>query len=222
MMQVALNIAKREIAVHTARRGEWITVLLFYILCASLFPIALGNWPRENIWLAPVIIWIAALMSIMLAQESLLREDFRLGVFDLLYLHPMPFSLLLLIKILMHWLVFAIPIVLITPVVAISYGLSSTANIVITLSLFIGTLFLSLIAAVGAALTVPLARGGTFVALLILPLYMPVLCLGSNLGILSVQGNISMAHIALLLALTIAALLIVPVLVATAIKVSME
>ncbi len=222
MMPVILKIARREVAIHMQRRAEWAAVLIFYLLCSSLFPIAVGNWPRELVWISPVIIWISVLLAIMLAQETLLREDFRIGLFDVLFLHPLPFSFLILVKILVHWLIFALPIVLLTPLVAISYGLNEQAILAITSSIFIGTLFLSLIAAVGAALTVPLARGGTFVALLILPLYMPILCVGSKLGILSVQGSPIAAHFALLGALTIIALLSVPLLVATAIKVSME
>lgn len=221
-MQTLLMLAKREIALHRARSTEWCTVILFYLICTTLFPMAVGGWAPELLKLAPVIIWVAVLITVVLAQETLLREDFKLGVFDLLCLHSQPLQLLLLIKILTHWLIYCVPIVLVTPLVALSFGIAPSAIAIICLSLLIGTLFLSFVAAIGAVLTVPLARGGTFVALMILPLYVPVLCIGSNLGIQSVQGIVSLAHFALLGALALSATLLVPFLVATALRVSME
>lgn len=221
-MRALLQIMQREFAVHLARRTEWLSSILFYIICTSLFPIALGSWPVEQIWLAPVILWLSALIAIMLAQESLLREDFRLGIFDLLCMHEINLSILVFIKIITHWFLYSCPLVLITPILGISFGMGFNAIVVITISLLIGTLALSFIAAIGAAITVPLARGGAFVALLILPLYIPVLCLGSNIGMLGCDGIMSYPHIALLLALTIIVVIIVPPLVARAIVVSME
>jgi len=221
-MQIFLYMIKRELALHMARKGEWISVLLFYAIVMSLFPIALGTWPQESLWLAPVIIWIAALIAVVLAQESLLRADFKLGVFDQLILSEHSFSLLLLAKILSHWLVYSLPMLIVTPLFALSFSLPTLSIVVITASLCLGTLFLSLVAAVGAALTVRLARGGTFLAMLILPLYIPVLTIGADVGILSLDGIVSKGHFALLGASLIIALCGVPLAVATALKVSME
>lgn len=221
-MQTLVRLMQREIAIHMSRKGEWVTVLLFYIICSTLFPIALGSWSGTYILFAPIVIWVALVIGHVLAQESLLREDFKLGVFDLMFLNPRPLAILLLVKIIAHWLVYSVPLVLLTPIIGLSFGLSYVTVTTITCSILIGTIFLSLIAALGAALTIPLARGGTLVALLILPLYIPVLCIGSNIGILSVQGITSYAHFALLGAFTIIALMIVPTLLATAIKVSIE
>lgn len=217
-----LSLMQREFTIHRAQRGEWIAIVLFYLIFTSLFPIALGAWSKTNTQLAPIIIWIGALVTTVLAQENLLRNDFKLGAFDAMLLSPQSFSLLMLIKIICHWCIYALPIVLLTPIIALSLGLSFFSIVIITLSLFFGTIFLSLMAAVGAALTVPLARGGVFLALLILPLYIPMLCLGCDLGLLSLEGIFSKGHFALLLALVIIALLFVPLVVAKAIKVSIE
>lgn len=215
-------IMQREIAIHRARKSEWLAVLLFYVMLVCLFPIAVGNWPKDFVWLAPIIIWIAALVATILAQDSLLRADFKLGIFEHILLGKRSFSFLILAKILTHWLVFALPMILLTPLLAISLSLPYISIIVISCSLVVGTLILSLVGAIGAALTIPLSRGGILLAMLILPLYIPVLTLGSSIGMLSIRGIISMGHIALLLALLIIAILCAPITVATAIKVSLE
>lgn len=221
-MQIFWQLIKRELAIHMARKSEWMAVILFYVIVISLFPIALGTWPQENIQFAPVIIWISALIASVLAQETLLRADFKLGFFDHLILSNYSFRLMLLAKIFSHWLIYSLPMLFLTPFLAISFALPLLSVAVITSSLILGTLFFSLIAAVGAAVTVRLARGGIFIGMLILPLYIPVLALGADLGILSAQGELGKGHFALLAAIVIVALFSVPLAVAAAIKVSNE
>ena len=221
-MRTFSQIVQRELAIHKARKSEWLSVLLFYVIVVSLFPIALGAWPSETTWFAPIIIWIGVLIATVLSQENMLRADFKFGVFDHVLLSKYSFSLLLLGKILAHWVVYSVPLILLTPLLAISFSLPAISVFTITASLLLGTLFLSLIAALGAAITVRLARGGVFLAMLILPIYIPVLILGSNIGIMSVHGIVSKGHFALLAALVVMALLCVPLAVAAAIRISME
>lgn len=213
---------KRELVLHRAHKSEWLAVLLLFVIFASLFPIALGAWSKENARFAPIIIWVATMITTVLAQENLLRADFKLGTFDAMLLSQRSFSTLILIKAFAHWTIYALPIVLFTPLVAYSFALPATSIIIITSSLLVGSIFLTLMALLGGALTVPLARGGVFLAMLILPLYVPVLCLGCEIGLLSLEGIFSNGHFALLLALVIIAVLCVPFAVATAIKVSIE
>lgn len=215
-------ICARECAIHMARKSEWLSVLLIYVMITSLFPVAIGNWQTTNAWLAPIIIWIAALVAISLAQDTLLRADYNAGVFEVMLLSKHALTVLLLGKMLVHWFIYCLPIVLITPFVAASLAMPMIGIVTVTLSLLFGSIFLSLMAAVGAALTVALARGGVFLTMLMLPLYIPMLCLGCDLGILSVEGVISTGHMALLLALVIVALCSAPLAVATAIKVNIE
>lgn len=220
--KIFVCMIKREFAIHMARKNEWLSVLLLYSIIISLFPIALGTWTKDNLSFAPIIIWIAALIATALAQETLLRTDFILGVFDQMIINHHAISILLLAKILAHWLIYAVPIVLLTPVFAVSFGLSALSVTVISLSLFLGTLFLSLVAAIGAAITIQLARGGIFLAMIILPLYVPILSLGCDIGILSLHDEISKGHFAMLAAMVIIALCGVPYATAAAIRVSME
>src|SRR3982751_2842198 len=110
------HMIKREIAIHMARKSEWLSVLLLYSIIISLFPIAMGTWSRESLALAPVIIWVAALIATAIAQETLLRTDFKLGIFDQMLINQHAISLLLLAKILTHWLIYALPMVLLTPI----------------------------------------------------------------------------------------------------------
>lgn len=222
LLQVFMQVLRRELSINIARQSEWLAVLLFYVIIISLFPIAVGPMPNTLIVLAPAIIWVAVLLTTFITQESILRLDYQIGIFDQMLLSNYPFSLLLLAKILAHWLVFAVPMILLTPILAVSLSLSALSIAIITLSLIIGTLILFLIGAVGSALTVSLARGGVLLAVLILPLYTPVLVLGSSIGILSIDGIVASGQIALLAALAIAALLCAPMAVAAAIKVSLN
>lgn len=221
-VNIFVQMIKREIAIHMARKSEWLAVLLLYSIIISLFPIAMGTWSKDNLAFAPIIIWIAALIATALAQETLLRTDFKLGVFDQIFINQHAISLLLLAKILTHWLIYALPMVLLTPIFALSFGLPALSITVISMSLFLGTLFLSLVAAIGAAITIRLARGGIFLAMIILPLYVPVLSLGCDIGILSLHDEFSKGHFAMLAAMVIIALCGVPYATATAIRVSME
>ena len=222
LLQVFMLVLKRELDINIARQSEWLSVLLFYVIVISLFPIAIGPISNELAVFAPAIIWVAVLLTTFIAQESMLRLDYQIGVFDQMLLSKHPFSLLLLAKILAHWLVFAVPMILLTPILAISLSMSLLSITVLTLSLILGTLILFLVGAIGSALTVSLARGGVLLAVLILPLYVPVLVLGCSIGILSIDGIVASGQIALLVALVIITLLGAPIAVASAIKVSLN
>jgi heme exporter protein B len=219
---IITHILKRELAINITRQSEWLAVLLFYVMVISLFPIAMGPMMHEIIIVAPAVIWVAVLLTTFVAQESMLRCDFNIGIFEQMLLSDYPFSLLILVKILVHWLIFAVPMILLTPILALSLSVPLPSIAVIMLSLVLGTLILFLVGAIGAALTISLARGGVLLAILILPLYAPVLILGTNIGMLSLDGIIDTGQLALLGALAVAALLGAPLAVAAAIRVSIE
>ena len=214
-----LAVFSRELAINIAQQGQWAMVLMFYVIVVSLFPIA-------HIIIAPsigiTIIWVAVLLTAFIAQESILRLDYQIGIFDQMLLSHGPFSLLLLAKICAHWLTYAMPMILLTPIIGVSLSLSGFSIAMLCLSLFLGTLILFLVGAIGSALTVSLARGGVLLAVLILPLYVPVLVLGNSIGILSTEGIIAGGQIALLAALAIGALLTAPLAVAYAIKINLN
>ncbi len=213
---------KRELALHAARKSELFGVLLFYVIFVSLFPITIGPMPVSIMWIAPIIIWIAVLVTTAIAQQAGIRDDHLLGIYEQMHLSRRSLPGLMLSKIFAHWLVLGLPMIMLTPILALSLSLPILSVVIVTCSLLLGTLTLSLLGALGAALTVSLANGGMLLAILILPLYVPMLVLGCNIGSLSLQNVISWGHLALLLALLLTSLLCVPWAVAAAIKVSME
>ncbi len=222
MLKIYTQIMRREISIQIANKTDLAAVLLFYVIVISLFPIALGPFLAASIWVAPCIIWVAALLTTFLVQENMLRADYSNGIFEQMYLSTHSMSLLLLAKISAQWLVFALPMVLLTPILAISLGLSFLSIVIITCSLLLGTITLSFVGALGAALTVSMSRGGVLLAILILPLYTPVLVLGTGVTTLSFDGIMSTGHLALLGALAITAVILVPFAVSAAIKVSLD
>lgn len=213
------SVFVRELAIHAAQSSEWLIILLFYFIIVSLFPIAMGNVAST---LAIPIIWVAVLLTTFIAQENILRIDYRIGIFDQMLLSPYPFSWLLLAKMLAHWLIYAVPMILLTPLLALSFSLSAMSIVVLLESLLWGTLVLFLLGGIGSALTVSLARGGVLLAILILPLYVPVLVLGSSIGILSAEGIQTNGQMALLAALAIVTIFSAPLAAAYAIRVSIN
>ncbi len=209
---------QREFALNIAQQGEWLNVILYYVLITILFPIVMGPTPTELAWLSPVIIWIAALLSTLVAQDNLLRSDYANGLLEQMLLSKQPFAILITAKVVANWIVFALPMIILTPLIAAALNIDTHTITLLTLSLAIGTITLHFIGAFGAALTVSLARGGVFLAILILPLYTPVLVLGASAAVLSLGGVVSYAHLALLSALAIASVLFIPAAISAAIK----
>lgn len=216
------QIINREFAVHAASRNEWLAVTLFYVIVVSLFPIAIGPLPRDLTWVAPGFIWVAVLLATILAQDSAFKVDYNNGIFEQMILSKFPFALALFVKIMVRWLVISLPLILLTPLLAISLGLPMHSIFMLCISLALGTLVLHFIGAIGAAITISLEQGGVLLALILLPLYIPVLVLGTGVGILSAQGIFSSGHLALLAALDIIAMFAAPLTIAAAIKVNLE
>lgn len=219
-MQLYLEFFKREFAIQTQTAGEWLAIILFYVLLVSLFPIVIGPLPAELRWLVPVIVWISALLTMVIAQENLLRSDHEHGILIELLLSGYSLSWLLFAKILAHWLIYAGSLILLTPLLLLSFDLNIFSVLQICLSLIGGTLILSFLGALCVSLTIILARGGVLLSIMLLPLYTPVLVIGSNIGVLSINGNASIGYFALLTALGITVVLTTPFAIATAVRVS--
>jgi len=212
----------RDLQIYASRKSEWLSSLVFFVIVVSLFPLALGPLPKELLWIVPGIIWIAALLATLLSQESLLRADFQLGIFEQCIVSSQSLSVNVLAKVLANWLVTGLPLVLITPLLALTYALPVNSIVILTCSLLLGTPALCLIGTLGAALTLSLPRGGLLLAILILPLYIPVLVLGTAAGILSLQGISSAGQLALLTAVTVGAVVLAPLAISTTIRVSVS
>jgi heme exporter protein B len=216
------GVLRRDLRLGLRQRSDLILPLLFFVMIVCLFP--LGTRPEGQLLAryGPAILWIAALLSTLLAMERLFRSDFEDGSLEQILLSPYPTAWLVLAKLLAHWLSSGLLLVVISPLLALVLGLPPKVIPVLTLSLLLGTPVLSLIGAIGMALTVGLPRGGMLLALLVLPLYTPVLIFGANsvsaaLDGLPVQGPMLLMAAMLVLALTLA-----PLAIAAALRRSVE
>ncbi|KOR28571.1 heme ABC transporter permease, partial [Achromatium sp. WMS3] len=180
MVKAFLTVVRRDLIVALRRQADILTVLLFFIIVISLFPLGVGTKRQILLQLGPGVIWVAALLASMLALERLFTHDYLDGSLEQLLLTPQPLLILVLGKITAHWLLTGLPLVLIVPIVGLQYGLPVPTLGVAVITLAIGTPILSLIGSIGAALTLGLRSGGMLLALLILPLYIPVLVYGAG------------------------------------------
>ncbi len=222
MLETFLAIVKRDLILAMRRRSDVLTILFFFIIVVSLFPLGIGPEMKILRLIAPGVVWVAALLASMLALERLFAIDFADGALEQMLLTPQPLSLLVLGKVTAHWLVTGLPLVLMAPVLGIQYDLSADGLRVLVISLMIGTPALSLIGAIGAALTLGLRGGGVLVSLLVLPLTIPVLIFGAGAVEATVSGLGGEGHISMLAAILVFSLVFAPLAASAALRVSVE
>ncbi len=215
-------IIQRDLLLAVRRRSDVLTTLFFFVIVVSLFPLSVG--PEMNLLrtMAPGVVWVAALLASMLSLGRLFSSDYLDGTLEQMLLSPQSLSILVLGKALAHWLVTGVPLVLMAPVLGIQYDLPADALFVLVVSLLLGTPVLSLIGAIGAALTLGLRGGGVLVSLLVLPLYIPVLIFGSGAVEANMAGVSYDAHLSLLGAFLLVSLVFAPWAIASSLRVSME
>jgi heme exporter protein B len=216
-------VLRRDLAL-AFRRWEQVThPVVFFLMVATLFPLALNPKPSLLADIGAGVVWVSALLSSMLALESLFRADVDDGTLEQLTLSGQPLAILLLAKTVAHWLLSGLPLVLASPVVAIAFGADGTANGVLMGSIALGTAVLSLIGSVGAALTLGSRRGSVLLSLLVLPLVMPVLIFGARATDLALHGDAAAAGpLWLLGSMLILALTLTPFASAAALRISLE
>ena len=222
LTQAFLAIIRRDLLLAFRRRAEMANPLLFFVLVVTLFPLAVGAEPNLLQTMAPGVIWVSALLAALLSLDGLFRSDFDDGSLEQLLLSPHPLSVLVLGKILAHWLVTGLPLLLVAPLLALFLGLPEKAMPVLWLTLILATPMLSLIGAIGVALTVGLRRGGMILSLLVLPLYIPVLIFASGAVDRAASGLPVTAQINILLAMLCMALVLTPLPTAAALKMSVN
>jgi len=215
-------IIQRDLLLAMRRRSDVLTTLFFFIIVVSLFPLGVGPEMSMLRVMAPGVVWVAALLAAMLSLGRMFSGDHLDGTLEQMLLSPQSLALLVLGKALAHWLVTGVPLVLMAPVLGIQYDLPADALLVLTGSLLLGTPVLSLIGAIGAALTLGLRGGGVLVSLLVLPLYIPVLIFGAGAVEASAAGLGAGAHMSLLGAFLLAALVLAPWTAAVSLRISME
>ena len=204
------------------RRSDVLTTLIFFVIVVSLFPLGVG--PERDMLraMAPGVIWVAALLASMLALDRMFSSDYLDGTLEQMLLSPRSLPVLVFGKMTAHWLTTGLPLVLISPLLALQFDLSPEAIGVLLLALLLGTPLLSMIGAIGAALTVGLRGGGALVALLVLPLYVPVLIFGAGAVEATTSGLGAQAHLSVMGALLILSAVFTPWVIAAALRISLE
>ncbi len=217
-----MTILRRDLTLALRTRSEIANPLIFFIIVVSLFPLAVSPEAGLLKTVAPGVIWVAALLSTMLSLDSIFRSDFEDGSLEQMLLSPHPTTVLVLGKITAHWLVSGLPLILLSPLLGVLLFLPFEAMPALLMTLALGTPVLSLVGAIGVALTVGLRRGGVLLSLLVLPLYIPVLIFASNAiataaADLSIKGQLYFLAAMLALALTMA-----PLATAAALRISLR
>ncbi len=217
-----LILIRRDLMLAIRHRAEMANPLLFFILVTSLFPLGIGANPNLLQAVAPGVIWVAALLAALLSSENGFRSDFEDGSLEQYLMSSHPVSVLVLAKITAHWLITGLPLLLISPLLGILLGLPVEGIKVLFITLLLGTPVLSLVGAVGVALTVGLRKGGMILALLVLPLYVPLLIFASSAVDAAAAGLPVTAHLSLISALLVLALSLSPFATAAALRVSLS
>ena len=222
MLKPVFTLIARDLRLAMRRQADIASVLFFFIIVVSLFPLGIGPEPSLLRKLAPGVLWVAALLATMLSLPRLFADDHRDGTLEQLALAPHPRGLVVLGKVIAHWLVSGLPLTLLAPLLGVQFDLSGEALGMLTLSLLLGTPALSGIGAIGAALTLGVRGGGVLLSLLILPLYIPVLIFGSGAVEAVVAGMSAQAHLSLLGALTLGSVFFAPWPTAAALRIALE
>jgi heme exporter protein B len=220
MSNVFNQLLVRETRLLFRRPAELLNPLVFFAIVIALFPLAVGPESQQLQTLSPGLLWVAALLAVLLSLDGLFRSDFEDGSLEQWVLSPHPLPLLVLAKVLAHWLLCGLSLVMLAPLLALMLGLPGRCLPVLLATLLLGTPILSLLGAVGAALTVGLKRGGLLLALLILPLYIPVLILGSGALQAALQGLPAAGHLLWLASLTALSVTLTPLAIAAGLKIS--
>lgn len=217
-----MTLLRQELQLANRQRTEWLTPVIFFIIVTSLFPLAVSPETDTLKTIGPGVIWVAALLSTLLALPRLFGNGLYDGTLEQMLLLPQSTSLLILSKVLAHWLGSGLVLVIVSPVLAIQMQLDTTNIGFIMLTLLLGTPVLSLIGAIGAALTLGLRGGGVLLSLLILPLYTPVLIFGTGAVIAQANGFDSSGHLSLLGAYLLLGLALTPWVTMQALKISLD
>jgi heme exporter protein B len=220
--QVACRIVARDLRLAFRRPGEWLQPMAFFAIVILLFPLSLDPEPARLRQLAPAALWIAALLSSVLAVDFLFREDARDGTLELFALSGHSFAWLLLAKTVAHWLLTGLPLALVAPLAALSLGVSPESLPGVLASLLLGSVTLSLLGAIGAGLTLGVRRAGALLTLLVLPLAIPALIFGARATQLSIEGGDPSGALYLLGALTVLGITLAPLAAAAAVRISLE
>ncbi|MEJ2611268.1 MAG: heme exporter protein CcmB [Candidatus Thiodiazotropha sp.] len=215
-------LLKRDLLLAYRRRSELVNPMLFFVLVTAMFPLGISNDAKLIEAVGPGVVWVAALLASLLSLDSMFRSDFDDGTLEQFMLSAHPISILVLAKILAHWLITGLPLFLIAPLLAALLNIPGSAIPTLMLTLLLGTPVLSLIGSVGVALTVGLRRGGVILSLLVLPLYVPVLIFATDAVKTSIVGIPTTAQLSILSAMLVGSLVLAPAATAASLRISLS
>ncbi|WP_412497757.1 heme exporter protein CcmB [Vibrio furnissii] len=222
MLSTMSTIIRRELLIAFRRQADIFNPLWFFIIVITLFPLSIGPDPSLLSRIAPGIVWVAALLSALLSLERLFRDDYQDGSLEQMMLMPVPLPVVVISKVLAHWLLTGVPLILISPLLAILLSLDMNTWLSVVLTLLLGTPTLSFIGAIGVALTVGLQKGGVLLSLLVLPLYIPILIFATSAIDAASLGMVYNGQLAILAAMFMGALTLTPFAIAAALRVSVN
>ena len=222
MLNALITIIRRDLLVAFRRRAELMNPILFYVIVVTLFPLGVSPDQEFLSKLAPGVVWVTALLAALISMESIFRQDFDDGSVEQLFLSQHPPTVLILGKVVAHWLITGLPMLVIVPLMALLLYIPQQAISTLFFTVLVGTPILSLIGAIGVALTAGLRGGGVLLGLLVLPLYIPVLIFASGAVSANINGMSYSGHLALLGAGLILALILAPLAISASLKISMS
>ncbi|NRQ42266.1 heme exporter protein CcmB [Rheinheimera sp. YQF-2] len=221
-MVTLYRFTQRELRLLARQKADWLNPLLFFVIVLSLFPLGVGPEPNLLRIMAPGIVWIAALLSVLLAAERLFKDDYRNGVIEQLVAAQQPLLSFVLAKLITNWLSTGLPLVLLSPLVALLLNIDQASLVAMVFTLLLGTPLLSLLSVMGAALTVSADKGGILLALLILPLYIPLLIFASAAIEAASMALPYHGQLAIMLAMLLCAMALIPLAVISALKLNVS
>ncbi|EOU2462287.1 heme exporter protein CcmB [Vibrio navarrensis] len=222
MISAMTTIIRRELLIAFRRQADVLNPLWFFIIVITLFPLSIGPEPNLLARIAAGIVWVAALLSALLSLERLFRDDFQDGSLEQMMLMPIPLQLVVISKVISHWVLTGLPLILISPVLAIILSLDFNTWLAVVLTLLVGTPTLSFIGAIGVGLTVGLQKGGVLLSLLILPLYIPILIFATSAIDAAALGMGYSGQLAILGAMLVGATTLTPFAISAALRVSIN
>lgn len=218
-MNLIWALIRRDLVLSLRQGGGAGTALGFFLSVVVLLPIGLGPDQALLQRLAPGLLWIALLLSVLLSADRIFQQDYEDGSLDIMAMGPVPFELVALAKAIAHWLSTSLPLAIVAPLLGFLINLEAAAILPLALAMGLGSIALSLLASIGAAVTVGLRRGGLLISVLVLPLYVPVLIFGVSASSGAAAGpDIATASLLILLALALASLVLSPLAAAAALR----
>ena len=215
-------IFRRDLLVAMRHRGDLANPIIFFFIVIVLIPLGLTPESDRLSEIAPGILWVMALLASLLSLDSLFQNDYDDGTLEQIIILPQPLYFMVLAKIIVHWLVTGLPLSLLAPILGMMLSLPDAGYLALVLSLLMGTAILSLLGAVGAALTLPLGKEGLLLPLVVMPLYMPVLIFGANSVQLAIDGFSIISPLAIIGSLLALSLIVIPYVTAGALRLSIQ